>query len=115
RRSSDLEISLIAGEAAEPSGSEQQSGVEQPLRCGKGGKQNEGFTFEKGPDESDQVKTGAVVSDQLADVHSRPVPALSNRPGPWLERAPRCTSGAAHAMFFRLHGRADSGPAMDLR
>src|SRR5207248_7428699 len=51
----DPEIGLIAREAAETSGCEQQRRVEQPLRCGKGGKQNEGFTFEKGPDEGEQV------------------------------------------------------------
>src|SRR5262249_54605182 len=76
----DPEIGLIAGKAAEPRRREQQHGIEQTLGRGKSGKQNESFTFEEGPHEGNQIKAGTVLSDQPADVHSRPVPDLSCRP-----------------------------------
>ena len=104
----DPEIGLIAGEAAEPGGCEQQRRVEQTLCRGKGGKKNEGFAFEKGPDKSDQIKAGAVLSDQPADVHSRPSSCFIQPPRAVAGARPQCTFGAGHAMVFRASGRANS-------
>src|SRR6516162_9965260 len=64
-------IKLIAGKAAEPSGHQQQKRVEQALRRSKTGKQDDRLTFEKGPDERDQIGIRAVFSNQLINVHSQ--------------------------------------------
>ena len=85
-------INLITGEAAEPSSHEQQNRVEQTLRRRKTGKQDDRLAFEEGPDERDQIGICAVFSDQLINVHSQSLPALS-----WFHEGP--LEGAARRSF----------------
>src|ERR1700730_4597995 len=46
----DPEIRLVSSEAPEPSGHEQQQGVEETLRGREAGEQNDRLAFEEGPD-----------------------------------------------------------------
>src|SRR5439155_829654 len=55
---------------------------------------------EKRPEKSDQVEAGAVFSDQLTDVHSRPVSRPVLTPPPWLERAPLDPPPARRMLCF---------------
>src|SRR6516162_8561035 len=85
----DPEINLVTGEAAKPSGQEQQDRVEQALRGRKAGEQHDRLAFEEGPDERDQIGICAVLGDQPINVHSQPLPAPSTSPGKPLEGAAR--------------------------
>src|SRR5215469_8792107 len=73
------EIGLIAREAAQPGGCKQERRVKQSLCGSEGSKQHKGFPFEEGPHERNQIKEGAVLSDQLTDVHSRSRPCEKAR------------------------------------
>src|SRR5437667_8378479 len=68
------EIALVAAEAAEPGCAEQEDRVDQTLGRGEAGEQNHRLAFEKGPDEDDGVEAGAVMGNELIDVHRRPFP-----------------------------------------
>src|SRR6266542_1165891 len=68
------EIALVAAEAAEPCRGEQQDRIDQPLGRGEAGEQNDCLAFEKGPDEDDGIEAGAVMGNELIDVHRRPFP-----------------------------------------
>src|SRR5713101_6588770 len=73
----DPEGGLIPGKASEPARRQQQERLEQTLRRGKAGKQDECLALEKGPAKRDQIKAGAVFSDELLNVHSQLFPAPS--------------------------------------
>src|SRR5438477_1376449 len=65
------EIGLVAGEAAEPGGDEQQEGIDNALRRREPGEQHDGLAFEEGPGEDDCVETSAVMSNELVNIHAR--------------------------------------------
>src|ERR1051326_4196087 len=68
------EIALIAREAPEPSSYEEQKRIDQPLRRGEAGKQDNGLAFEKRPNEGDRVEAGPVIGNKLIDIHPGPFP-----------------------------------------
>ena len=68
------EITLVAGEAAEPSRRQQQQRIDQPLRGREPGKQDHSLAFEKGPNKGDRIETGAVIGNKLIDIHPGPFP-----------------------------------------
>src|SRR3954452_2073415 len=65
------EIGLVPGEAAEPGGDKQQEGIDDALRRREPGEQDDSLAFEKGPGKDDRVEAGAVMSNELVDIHGR--------------------------------------------
>src|SRR5205085_1269607 len=63
------EIALVAGEAAQPSGEKQQHRIDKALSRGETGKQDDRLALEEGPGKDDGVETGAVMSNELIDIH----------------------------------------------
>ena len=63
------EIALVTGEAAQPGGEKQQHRIDKALGRGEAGKQHDRLALEEGPGKDDGVETGAVMSDELIDIH----------------------------------------------
>ncbi len=76
------EIELIPGKAAEPGGDQQQQRIDEALRRGKAGEQNDGFAFQKGPGEDDGIEAGAVMGNELVDIHFIGASIVLSRSGP---------------------------------
>src|SRR5260370_40646258 len=90
-RAAEPEIALVAAEAAEPRHGQQQDRVDQPLGRGEPGEQDHRLAFEKGPDKGDCVKAGAVMGNELVDIHRR----RFFIPSPWRLPAGRAAALAA--------------------
>src|SRR5579884_514384 len=103
------EITLVAAETPEPRAAEQQERVEQALRRGNASKKNDRLAFEKGPEEGNAIKTGAVMGDEFVDMHQPPL--FTSRGGRKRRGgADVCRScrNVGHAMKFVMLGRAQS-------
>src|SRR6185437_12089458 len=94
----DIEVKLIAREAAEPGADQEDERVEQALRREGGGEDDEGFAFDEGPQKGNEIEPPAMRDDHVADVELRHRRAKMKGDGPDLRKCVR-------PVALRLHTR----------